>query len=102
MTIYRLAEHLRPYAVLFLILGVVACGGGGGGGAETGGNAGTFQLSTTTHNVTEGTDAAVTITVTTDVTPAPGDVPTLLAADQPATKRQIIRADASRIAVVIV
>lgn len=46
-------------------------------------------------------NSAQTIVITSDVTANPGDVPTLVAADQTATARQIIRVDASRIEVTI-
>lgn len=47
-------------------------------------------------------NAAAGIVILTDTTPLPGDAPTLVGTDQLATKREIIRADASRIAVTIV
>jgi len=46
-------------------------------------------------------NSAQSIIITSDVTANPGDAPTLLPADQPASTREIIRVDASRIAVTI-
>jgi hypothetical protein len=42
------------------------------------------------------------VLITSDLTPAPGDVPTLVSVpEQPASAREIIRVDASRISVTI-
>jgi len=47
-------------------------------------------------------NAASFISITSDVTASPGDLPVLVPTDQPATDRQIIRVDASRIDVTII
>ena len=46
-------------------------------------------------------DGVVTVTVTADTTPAPGDVPTLVGADITVAAYEILRISSTRIAVVL-
>lgn len=63
MHIKQLARDLRPYAFLILTIGLAACGAGSSDEPESGGNAGTLQITSTAHSLIEGTDSTVSITV---------------------------------------